>query len=239
MARIRTIKPEFFTSEDIVQLSPFARLLYIALWCEADRAGRMQWKPRTFKMRYFPADDIDIDATCKEILAAGLVKLYGEGLAYIPRFDTHQHINPRETASILPDPHAPITRAARVGHASGRDSDETVTHREEGKGKEGVEDASPPAPSQLGSRLAKDWTLPTEWLAWALQEQPTWTPEHAGKVAASFRDYWIAKPGKDGRKIEWEATWRNWVRKERPLLTCANEAGRYGGSADIFAGCEQ
>ena len=39
VARIRTIKPDFFTSEDIVVLTPWARLLYIALWCEADREG--------------------------------------------------------------------------------------------------------------------------------------------------------------------------------------------------------
>ena len=41
MARIRTIKPEFFTSDDICALSPRARLLYVGLWCEADREGRL------------------------------------------------------------------------------------------------------------------------------------------------------------------------------------------------------
>ena len=95
MARIRTIKPEFFTSEDIVSLSPMARLLYVSLWCEADKEGRMIWKPRTFKMRYFPADDCDINAMCEEILNAGLVCLYGDALAYIPSFAKHQHVNPR------------------------------------------------------------------------------------------------------------------------------------------------
>lgn len=108
MARIRTIKPEFFTSEDIVCLSPLARLLYIALWCEADRDGRMAFKPRTFKMRYFPADDCNIQALCAELLAAGLVVLYGDGLAYIPQFDRHQHVNPREAKSELPAPPAHI-----------------------------------------------------------------------------------------------------------------------------------
>lgn len=44
MARIRTIKPEFFTSEDIVSLSPLARLFYVSLWCEADREGRLDWR---------------------------------------------------------------------------------------------------------------------------------------------------------------------------------------------------
>ena len=67
MARIRTIKPEFFTSEDIVSLSPLARLLYQATWCEADKEGRLQWKPGTFKLRYFPADECDILALCEEL----------------------------------------------------------------------------------------------------------------------------------------------------------------------------
>ncbi len=137
MARIRTIKPEFFTSEDIVSLSPLARLLYVALWCEADREGRMQWKPRTFKMRYLPADEIDINTLCDEIVEAGLVKLYGDGLAFIPKFGQHQHLNPRETPSSLPDPHALTTRDQRVSTRADTVDASSVTHREEGKGKEG------------------------------------------------------------------------------------------------------
>jgi hypothetical protein len=104
VARIRTIKPEFFTSEDIVGLSPLARLLYIALWCEADKRGRLAWKPLTFKLRYFPADDCAINALCEELIHQRVVVLYGDGLAYIPGFEKHQHVNPRETESDLPDP---------------------------------------------------------------------------------------------------------------------------------------
>lgn len=139
MARIRTIKPEFFTSEDIVELSPFARLFYVALWCEADREGRLAWKPKTFKLRYFPADPIDIEEIGAEIIDRGLVVLYGEGLAYIPKFLDHQHINPRESASNLPAPvDACSTRAPRVSDASGRDSDVQVGR----EGKEGNKHAS-------------------------------------------------------------------------------------------------
>jgi len=104
MARIRTIKPEFFTSDDIVALSLAARLLYIGLWCEADREGRFEWKPKAFKRRYLPDDDCDIDGVCSELLAKGLVALYGENLAYIPTFSKHQHINGKETPSRLPSP---------------------------------------------------------------------------------------------------------------------------------------
>ncbi|WP_424807696.1 hypothetical protein [Rhodococcus sp. 27YEA15] len=31
-----------------------------------------------------------------------------------------------------------------------------------------------------------------------------------------FRDYWIAQPGAKGVKLDWDATWRNWVRRARP-----------------------
>lgn len=104
MARIRTIKPEFFTSEDIVSLSPLARILYIATWCEADKEGRLVWKPATFKLRYLPADNCDINALCAEIVDAKLVILYGSGYAHIPGFSKHQHVNPRESVSALPAP---------------------------------------------------------------------------------------------------------------------------------------
>lgn len=142
MARIRTIKPEFFTSEDIVSLSPLARILYVALWCEADKEGRLVWKPITFKLRYLPADSCDIQALCQEIVDRGLVRLYGDGYAFIPSFSAHQHINPRESASQLPEPDANTTRKARVGTrkarvGTGANLDDDTQGGREGKGKEG------------------------------------------------------------------------------------------------------
>jgi hypothetical protein len=134
MARIRTIKPEFFTSEDVVAMSPLARLLFIGLWCEADKEGRLTWKPKTFKMRYLPADDCDVEALCAELVSQGVVKLYGDGLAYVPSFTTHQHINPRESASNLPDPDACSTRAPRVSTRASTVSDAQGGRKE---GKEG------------------------------------------------------------------------------------------------------
>jgi len=130
MARIRTIKPEFFTSEDIIDLDPLARLLYIALWCEADREGRLSWKPRTFKIRYLPEDECDIDVLCDALLARGMLVLYADDLAFIPSFHKHQHVNPREKASTLPVP----TDDEILQYS--RESDASVTCREERKGKE-------------------------------------------------------------------------------------------------------
>ena len=134
MARIRTIKPEFFTSEDVIALQPYARLLFIALWCEADREGRLLWKPQTFKIRYLPADAVDIGVLCEEIVTRKMIRLYGNGLGFIPSFSTHQHVNPRESASRLPPPtktknDAAGTRGSRVSNIQvGREGKEGDIH---------------------------------------------------------------------------------------------------------------
>ncbi|SIO58334.1 Helix-turn-helix domain-containing protein [Paraburkholderia phenazinium] len=81
-----------------------------------------------------------------------------------------------------------------------------------------------PKASARGARLPKDWILSRSLGLWAATEQPTWTPEHIRKVAAAFKDHWIAQPGVKGRKTDWDATWRNWVRKEGPM---AGASSRY------------
>lgn len=81
------------------------RLLYIALWTEADREGRMRWSPGNFKLRFLPGDNCDINELCHELLEDGLVVTYvvdGKTYAEIPTFTLHQMINNRERASILP-----------------------------------------------------------------------------------------------------------------------------------------
>jgi hypothetical protein len=219
VARIRTIKPEFFTSEDVVALSAFARLFYIALWCEADKEGRLVWRPKTFKMRYFPADTVDIDALCGELTSSGLVVLYGDGNAYIPTFTVHQHINPRETASKLPDP---ATRAARVTTRQTRDSD--AQGGREGKGKEG--DSSEPDGSEPLSSFSvplndgSEWAVTARTLAeWVqsfpavdveqeLREMRAWSNANKAKRKTrrgieAFAVRWLAKaqdtPGRSGK----------------------------------------
>jgi len=62
---------------------------------------------------------------------------------------------------------------------------------------------------KLGSRLAQDFVLPDDWEYWANKQRPEL---NAKLVADQFKDYWIAQPGQKGVKLDWEATWRNWVR---------------------------
>jgi hypothetical protein len=66
-----------------------------------------------------------------------------------------------------------------------------------------------------GSRLPAEWKLPKPWGEWAISERPTWSPEEVRQCSLRFADFWHAKAGKDATKLDWLATWRNWVRNDR------------------------
>lgn len=75
---------------------------------------------------------------------------------------------------------------------------------------------SPPPPEKekaeaRATRFAIN-KLPADWELFCKQERPDLNPS---TVFDGFRDWWIAKAGKEGRKLDWLATWRNWVRNQR------------------------
>lgn len=63
-----------------------------------------------------------------------------------------------------------------------------------------------------GTRLAKDWTLPDAWRAWALEARTELGAAGIDLEADKFRDHWHAATGAKATKADWLATWRNWVR---------------------------
>jgi uncharacterized protein YdaU (DUF1376 family) len=67
--------------------------------------------------------------------------------------------------------------------------------------------------TQRGTRLDPNWQLPDDWRMWARTIFPASTDASVAEQAACFRDYWIAKPGAQACKLDWEATWRNWCRR--------------------------
>jgi len=72
---------------------------------------------------------------------------------------------------------------------------------------------------QRGTRLAQDWVLTKSLGEWAQTERPDL---NIRQIAEQFKDYWIAQPGQKGVKLDWSATWRNWVRNSK--ATKANPA---------------
>ncbi len=151
MSRIRTIKPEFFTHEDLFEAELSTglplRLAYAGLWTQCDREGRFKWRPRPLKVAIMPYDDVDFSRVLDALRTRGfIVKYTSENGEYgcVPSWHHHQVINNREKGSALPAPpenieqsDASVTRAPRVddaaqGEGKGR----------EGKGKESLSETS-------------------------------------------------------------------------------------------------
>jgi uncharacterized protein YdaU (DUF1376 family) len=61
----------------------------------------------------------------------------------------------------------------------------------------------------LGKRLANDFSFPLEWEQFCKETRPEL---HPTRTFDQFKDYWIAQAGQKGVKLDWFATWRNWVR---------------------------
>jgi hypothetical protein len=125
MARIRTIKPQFFTSEDVTAQSPLARLLFIGLFTECDRDGRVEDRPKTLKMRLLPEDECDVDALLWCLVDGGLIRRYeagGVNIIQVLKFDKHQKPHPKELPSTLPkeghDRKKPHLNTAEPTHSS-------------------------------------------------------------------------------------------------------------------------
>jgi hypothetical protein len=70
--------------------------------------------------------------------------------------------------------------------------------------------AQPAKPDRkLGTRLPDDFAVTPEMVEWFREHCPHVDGKHETE---RFVDYWHGKPGKDGRKLDWAATWRNWMR---------------------------
>jgi uncharacterized protein YdaU (DUF1376 family) len=75
--------------------------------------------------------------------------------------------------------------------------------------------ASSKESARRGSRLPDGW-MPTDKQRDALKTEG-FTDADLDRELPRFRDYWIAKPGAGGRKLDWDATFRNWLRKAHDL----------------------
>lgn len=212
MARIRTIKPEFFTSEQVAECSPNARLMFVGLWCFADDSGVHPASAARIKMEVFPADQftkIEIDGFVSELVSAGLLQTYqveGQAFLRVTGWSKHQKIDQPTYKHPLEDGQIPANvRRASTEHSP--KAQRTFTpgmewNGEEGKGKE-IEKRS------RGSRLPADWQPTPEERRWAEDERPD---IDVSVEIEKFRDFWHAKAGAGGVKLDWTATFRNWMR---------------------------
>ena len=133
MARARNIKPGLFTNEVLVDLPAFDRLLFIGLWCLADREGRLEDRVKRIKMELFPCDNYDIDAGLNNLAGAGFISRYsydGHSIVEVVNFTKHQSPHATEKDSDLPDINGYLTVYERNGKLAVKGSDRKIHVKE-------------------------------------------------------------------------------------------------------------
>lgn len=154
MARIRTIKPEFFRHEGLQDLEianpgMYPMMVFEALWGHCDSKGRFEWKPRTLKLDILPFLPFDMAATLAILEGAKMIKRYtvdGKEYGLIDSFEKHQRLSGKEATEGEKYPQPPEEIPGSVGEIP--ESQEGKGREKEGKGRggESVAGASPILP---------------------------------------------------------------------------------------------
>lgn len=226
MARARNIKPSLFKNEVLGVADPLLTILFESLWCLADKRGRLEDRPLRIKAETFPyREGIDINGYLTELSRLEFIHRYViDGLAIIQIVNFEKHQNPHHTEKeselaeystestgcdltvkdTLKNGITPADSLLLIPDSLNTDSliPEVVADEKS-------------ANKQHGKSLPKDWVLPKTWGEWALSERPEFTNDQVRKISEEFKDYWlsIANQAK-AKRADWEATWRNWIRKQ-------------------------
>ncbi len=153
MARIRSLKPSFFTDRQVTKLSFAARLWFEGMWVFAIcDAGHLDDDAYELRLKVFPADQVDEDALTDEVLASGMVvrKALPDGRSYLQVLNLAVHSKsekrwtPRcpycthESTSTLPQPPATAANLAGGSASSGEIEGTPATSAPDWIGLEGI-----------------------------------------------------------------------------------------------------
>jgi hypothetical protein len=216
VAKIRGIKPETWTDDKFVQLSPLARLLFIGMWNLACDNGHVEDNAVQLKIRLLPLDACEIPALVDEMVATGQVERH-DGYLKVIKLSEHQKID---------------LWWLTLCEWCEQDQDKTFQASDK-RTKKGTGPA--PDSSKTGNSLApvsdvrggdvRGGDIPKRTTSRATQLPSDWSPSEAHALLAAerfvdlaeeadkFRD-WCAANG--STKKDWEATFRNWLRNARP-----------------------
>lgn len=208
----RIVRESILTSDRVESLDAASEVFYRRLMSKVDDYGRYDARPSILRTSLFPLRvDRVREADCTRWMAAcqkaGLIALYSHaGKPYLEMANTGWQARspskypepPRDLANICEQVQTNAHLVVDVG---------VVVSDEE-------QDASPTAtpPSRAdakGQRLPQGWRPAPDLLEWAKGKRPDLD---LADELDRFRDYWNAQPGAKGRKTDWPATYRNWIR---------------------------
>lgn len=238
MARARNIKPSIMDNEDLAELEPIARLLFIYLWMLADRDGRLEDRPKRIAAKALPYDrSADVNALLDALQEAKFILRYvadGKPCIQILTFIEHQRPHPNEAPSDLPPVEGQGPVEARRNPVEECFDDEDLLPRCEGLPTK--EESTLPLTSDSlnddslnvgkGERAGKPprrkrleaMSLPVEWERYCLDKH------HHRIPADEFEKFADYHRSKGNAMADWPAAWRTWLRNADKFA--ANEPSR-------------
>lgn len=193
MARIRTVKPEFFRHEKLQAMGALSMLIFEGLWTQCDKAGRFAWKPRILKLDILPFIEFDMEKELDKLADGFFVIKYeseGEFYGVVPTFGEHQRVSGKEAQEPAKHPTPPEAKPKK-----------TRKLPQEKKGSTG---------EALGKQLGSVGDHPESQEGNGVQEEER-EQEEEGKTAKIFFDE--ARQSYPGTKRGLDVEWANFVAK--------------------------
>lgn len=213
MPKIRGFKADLWTDEDFVELSPYARLLWMGMWNYCCDNGHIADKSKQIKMRVLPTDDVNCAELLRELEKHNRI-VRSDGVITVPNFTKHQKPDKRyfQTCDVpgcvKPDGDSqPETRGGNASQPRGSQGTHDEVNRSEVNRSDGEGGAADKPQIKKAHQLPDSWQ-PSVAHARLASERGA----NIGEEAAKFRD-WCASNGTT--KKDWEATFRNWIRNVR------------------------
>lgn len=210
MARIRTIKPEFFRDEDLQDVESkhpgcYPMLVYAGLWGHCDKNGTFPWQPRQLKLDILPFIPFSMEQALEVLEAAGFIKKYealGKQWGLIKCFLKHQRISGGEATDPAKYPaYQAHTEQEALGKQRGSSGDELIAL--EGKGREGKGSTAFALP---------DWVPQAEWNAWVeMRKKSRKAPTDHAKDLAVKELAALREQGHDPKAVLDTATLKGWL----------------------------
>ena len=209
MARLRTIKPEFFTSEQIVECSTNARLQFLGILCFSDDGGIHPASVKRLKMEVWPGDQVsekDVTKYMAELIRVGLVGEFesseGDMYWWVTGWSRHQRID--KPTLRFPGPFDEGSKIIRLGIDDGSTSPRPGMERS-GEERNGEEKKG----KDQDGRKRPAFVKPT------LEEVAAYCQERGNQVSPEqFIDRYEANGWMVGKAPmkDWRACLRNWER---------------------------
>lgn len=234
MARIRTIKPEFWTDEDMAEVSEAACLLAIGLLNYADDEGYFNANPKLIKAAVFPIREpsVSIPVMLRELSNHGYLSMFytsdNRQFGLIKNFAKHQVVNkPRPSKikdmELLPYNYGSTTGSLPLGmdQGSGNGKDKTpLCAREKNLPADPPQEQQPPFPlngNNFGKfQMVESWEPGPDFVKSAALWGRSIGSGYSQPELAEFVTYWIAE-GKVFQQAQWEQKFAQSIVKRRAI----------------------